>query len=38
MSVVQAIPAALKKTLMILEPVTKACPGLKECDANVTYC
>ena len=26
----QAIPAALKKTLMILEPVTKSCPGLKD--------
>lgn len=26
----QAIPPALKKTLMILEPVTKACPGLKD--------
>ena len=26
----QALPAPLKRTLIILEPVTKACPGLKD--------
>ena len=26
----QSVPVAIKKSLMILEPVTKACPGLKD--------
>jgi tetratricopeptide repeat protein 21B len=26
----QAVPPALKKVLMILEPVTRACPGLRD--------